>query len=132
MEIKREMRIRYGFVLTFIIVGTALMAFGIGPDEFLGFPSLGLWLVFAGIVGLMAITLRHIVWRKRVIDERMLLAASKASRIAFMAFFLFAFVVMIIDGIHPIAVPYHQMMSYMVCSVMVVYVASYRLMLSHM
>jgi len=127
---KRNIVLRYAFALVLIIGGILSEIFGIGQGFFAGFPSLGIWLVWAGFLMLMVVTLNLIVGKKRVIDERMEYVAAKASRLTFLAFVIIAFALMIADGVSPIGTPVHMLMAYLVGAMMLVYYAAYYLMLA--
>ena len=120
--------IRYSFALIVIIAGIILSYFKLG-QEFLGFTSVGSWLVYIGFVMLAVITIQFFSNRKRVVDERMLFIAGRATRVAFLSLVIFAFMIMILDGIKPITLPYHLFMSYLICGLMLVYFISYKILL---
>jgi len=127
---KTQIAWRYGFALILIVAGLLTLHYDIG-NEFLGFSSVGTWLIYVGFVMLAIITLQLISNKKRVVDERMQFIASKAGRITFLAIILVSFIVMIIDGIKPITIPYSYFMSYFVCGIILVYVISYKILLKY-
>ncbi len=128
MKSKKQIIWRYGFALVLLIVGTLLEYFNIG-QEFLGFSSVGSWMIYVAFVMLAIITLQIFSKKKRLVDERMQLIAMKAGRVTFVAIILFAFVVMIIDGIRTIYFPYSYFMSYFISGVLLVYFISYKILL---
>ena len=125
---KRNLIWRYSFATLLIVSGIVLSYFNLGK-EFLGFSSVGLWLIYVGFVMLTIITLQMLFKKKRIVDERMEFIAAKASRITFMGIILFAFIIMIIDGIKPMEFAYSYFMSYFICGIVLLYAISYRILL---
>jgi len=123
---KRKMIWGYAFAVIAVVAGVLLNASGIGAGKFAGFASLGSWMIYIGIVAFFIMTLRAIMKKETKVDERALFIASKANRIVFLAVILAAFVIMVADGIRPIAVPYHLFMAYIVCFLLLVYAVSYK------
>lgn len=119
---------RYSFATILIIAGIILSYLKIG-NEFLGFSSVGSWLIYVGFIMLAIVTLQLMSNKKRIVDERMQFVATKASRITFMGIILFAFIIMIIDGIKPISIAYSYFMSYLICGIVLIYVISYKILL---
>lgn len=119
---------KYVFVLFVMIAGIILDYFNLGK-EFLGFDSVGSWLVYISLVMIAIITLQLFLNKKKVVDERMIFIANKAMRIAFLALVVFAFLIMIFDGIKTITIPYHLFMAYLVSGLMIVYFISYKILL---
>jgi len=119
---------RYGFSIIVILAGLVLSYLSIG-SAFLGFSSVGSWLIYVGFIMLAVITIQLISNKKRVVDERMQFVASKAGKITFTAIILFSFAVMILDGIKPISIPYSYFMSYLLCGIILVYFVSYKILL---
>jgi len=125
-----KITLMYVFAISSLVTGLLLNYFKIGRSDFSAFGSVGNWLIYIGFFGLIFSTIRLILKpQKRVVDERMVFLASKALKIAFLALVIIAFIVMIIDGIKPITMPYHLFMSYLVCGILVVYVGSYKVLL---
>jgi uncharacterized membrane protein len=124
---RKDLVWRYGFAIITIIVGATLSYLNMG-NEFLGFSSVGTWLIYVGFVMLAVITLHN---KKRIVDERMLFVATKASRITFVGIILFAFIVMVIDGVKPIGVAYSIFMSYFICGIVLLYLVSYKILLRY-
>ena len=80
-------------------------------------------------MGLIVATLTEI-WRKdKVVDERMQFVATKAMRVTFLCLIVAAFIIMIVDGIQQITLPYHLFMSYLVSGLLAVYYISYKILL---
>jgi len=119
---------RYGFALSLVVAGLLLAYLNIGT-EFLGFASVGTWMIYVGFVMMAVVTLQTITKKKRVVDERMEFVAAKAGRVTFIAIILTAFIVMILDGIRPISIAYSYFMSYFICGILLVYLVSYRILL---
>ena len=131
MDGNRRMLVKYGFGLALVLAGLALGMSGTGQRPFAGFDSLGTWLVYAGLVTIAATTLHIVLRKERQVDERMEFAASKAMRVTFLLFIAAAFVLMVMDGVSPIAVPVHMLMAYLICGMMAAYFLSYRVILAH-
>jgi hypothetical protein len=127
---KTQIAWRYGFALILIVAGLLTLHYDFG-NEFLGFSSVGTWLIYVGFIMLAIITLQLISNKKRIVDERMQFIASKAGRITFLAIILVSFAVMITDGIKTITIPYSYFMSYFVCGIILVYVISYKILLKY-
>lgn len=119
---------RYLFAVIILVTGILLNYLNIGK-EFLGFSSVGNWLIYISFVMIAIITLQLFVNKKRIVDERMMYIATKASRITFLALIITAFIIMIIDGINPIKIPYSLSMSYLICFLMIIYFISYKILL---
>ena len=119
---------KYAFGIITLILGAVLSYLKSGPD-FLGFPSVGSWLLYIGIISLAVAALQQIRGKRRIVDERMQFVATKAARLTFIAIILAAFIIMVIDGIRPIAMAYSQFMSYLVCGICLFYFVSYKLLL---
>lgn len=123
---KRQTIARYAFAFILIIVGTILSYLNVG-DEFLGFASVGAWLLYVGFVMLAIVTITAITKKDRIVDERMEMIGHQASRVTFLFIILGAFIVMVWDGINPIKVPYSMFMSYMIMSMVLVYLIAYKI-----
>ncbi len=121
---------RYGFASVVILVGVFLSYLNVG-NEFLGFSSVGFWLIYVGIIMLAVTTIQLIFNKKRVVDERMQFVATKAARITFIGIILFAFIIMIADGIKPITLSYSYFMSYFICGIVLLYSISYKILLKY-
>ena len=130
MVLSRQQQLawRYAFAIIVLLAGALLSSLGVG-QAFLGFSSVGAWLLYIGCVMLAIITLQYIIKKKRVVDERMEFVAARASRITFVAIILFAFAVIVMDGIKPITVSYAYFMSYFISGIVLVYVLSYKVLL---
>ena len=117
---------RYAFGIAVLLAGALLITF-MSEKEFLGFPSVGSWLVYVGFVMLMIITLQKLTKKKRIVDERAEFIGAKASRITYIAIILSAFSIMILDGIKSITLSYSLFMSYLICGIILVYLVSYKI-----
>ncbi len=130
MKIKTRITIMYSLALAWLALGLLLNHFNIGSADFQIYGSVGTWLIYVGFIGIIIATVRLLVPKKeRVVDERMEFVAAKSLRFTFLCFFILAFVIMIIDGINPITTPYHLFMSYLVCVILVIYMATYKILL---
>jgi uncharacterized protein YacL len=127
---KKQIAWRYGFGIVLVVVGLLFIRFYEGK-EFLGFSSVGSWMVYVGFLMLAVITLQLISNKKRIIDERMEFVATKAARLTFVGIILTAFIVMIADGIKTITIPYSYFMSYFVCGIVLFYFVSYKILLRY-
>ncbi len=130
MKNKTRVTIMYSIALAWLALGLLLNHFNLGRSDFQIYGSVGTWLIYIGFIGIIIATVRLLVRKKeRVIDERMEFVAAKSLRVAFLCFFILAFVIMIVDGIKLITTPYHLFMSYLVCMVLVIYIATYKILL---
>jgi uncharacterized membrane protein len=123
---KKSIAFRYGFALVVLLFGIVLTVLKIG-NEFLGFANIGIWLIYVGFVMLVAITFQVISKKNRIVDERMEKIGNKTSRIMFLLLILFAFVVMVWDGISKITIPYFIFMSYLICGFILIYFIIYKI-----
>ncbi|MGC9309964.1 MAG: DUF2178 domain-containing protein [Candidatus Nanoarchaeia archaeon] len=123
---KKQTIPRYLFGFSLIIVGLVLDYLELGKD-FLGFSSVGAWMIFIGFIILTIVTITLISKKSRIVDERMQKLAFQASRITFLFLIFGAFIIMIIDGINRIEIPYRLFMSHMIAWLMVVYFISYKI-----
>ena len=123
---KGQMFGRYVFSILVVLLGVVFEYLGVGR-EFLGFSSVGTWLVYVGFIMIAVVTLQLISNKKRIVDERMKSISFKASRVTFVLIIFAAFAIMIIDGIHSIDVPYHLFMSYIIAYMMLIYFVAYKI-----
>jgi uncharacterized membrane protein len=129
MEKKAAFALKAAWVFGLIALGLVLNQLGIGPGEFAGFASVGTYLIYIGFIGLVVVLLAGF-WRgRRIVDERMLAVAAKANRATFLFVIVLAFILIIADGIRPITMPYHLFLSYLVCAMLLVYFAAYKVLL---
>ena len=119
---------RYVFAVVLILAGLILSYLNI-RKAFLGFSSLGSWLIYIGFIMLAVITLQLISNKKRLVDERMQFIATKAARITFIGIILFSFIIIILDGIKSINIAYSYFMSYLICGILLLYLISYKILL---
>ncbi|GEM_PF-3532789 len=101
---------RYVFALAVVSLGVVFVCENVG-SEFFGFGSVGNWLIYVWFVMLAVISLQMIINKKRIVDERMMAMAFEASRITFVFVIFSAFVVIVLDGVKSIAIPYRLFMS---------------------
>ena len=124
---KKEQSIwKYAVAFNILVIGIILSTFGIGT-EFLGFSSIGNWMIYVGLVMFAIVTLQFFSNKKRIVDERAQFIGMKASRITYIFIILTAFVIMIIDGIKPITFPYSYFMADLICAIVFVYFISYKI-----
>ena len=96
---------KYAFAMTILILGVTLGNFN-SDQEFLGFNSVGNWLIYVGFIMLIVITLQISKNKKRIVDERAQFIGMKASQVTYLAIIILAFIIMIIDGLNTISIPY--------------------------
>lgn len=120
---------KYSFGAALIVIGIILKLFGLGDKEFTGVGSVSNYLIYVGFLSLIAITISSFFKKKQVVDERMIAVSDKANRIVYLSIVIIGFAVIIIDGINPITMPYSISMSYLVCTIMLIRVVSYRILL---
>ena len=128
MRTKRAMA-KFAIALAWILLGLMLNHFGLGGNDFSIFGSVGTYLIYIGFLGLLISGLTEVWRREKVVDERMEFVASKAMKLTFVCFILVAFIIMVIDGIKPITLPYHLFISYLVCGILAAYYISYKILL---
>lgn len=126
MKNKKQAIWRYGFALAVIVAGIVINTV-LSGKEFLGFSSVGNWMIYVGIVMLAVITLQLISNKKRLVDERSQFIGMKAARWTYVFIILALFVTMIIDGIRPISTPYAQFMSMLIFGITIVYFVTYKI-----
>jgi uncharacterized membrane protein len=112
-----------------MIIGVLLNQYSIGSDGFSVFGSVGNYFIWAGMGMLIATIVMRRRKKEKIVDERMEFVAAKAMRMTFVVFVATAFVVMVIDGIEPIKMPYHLFMSYLVSGMLAVLYVSYKILL---
>ena len=110
-----------------IIIGLILSLSGMGMDSFLGFPSIGIFLIYVGIVGLIFALFYFKSDKKRIVDERAEHIGYLASRATTLVLILTLFATMVIDGISTITVPYYLFASFLISFYVLCYLISYKL-----
>jgi uncharacterized membrane protein len=123
---KRQLAWKYSFAAILVIAGILLNIFNLGKD-FFAYESVGNYLITIGFLVFAISTIFYMTKRKRIVDERMEKIGYKASRITFSLIFVFAFVIMILDGIKTINLSYQIFMSYFICGLLIVYIIIYKL-----
>ena len=126
---KDKLRYRLGFSISVIIIGLLLASYGVGREGFLGFGSVGEWLIYTGFIGVSIILINNLRKEERQVDERMIFVAHKSNRWTFLLIILTGFIVMVWDGIQPIKLSYSLFMSYFICGVIVTYLIVYKALL---
>jgi uncharacterized membrane protein len=122
---------KYFFAGLLLFTGLAFNIAKIGKDQFMGYNSVGNYLVFCGLLLFAIIILRSFKKGKALPDEREMFISSKANRLTFVFIMLIAFVIMIADGIKPIELKYSLFMGYFVCAILIFYFAAYRILLRY-
>jgi len=127
IDTKQRIKTKYAAAITIIIIGILFTIYDIGGKPFAGFPSLGIWILFTGVIA-AAISTINLGSRKRerIIDERMEHIGYKASRITTIILILTLFATMVIDGIITITTPYYLYASFLVCFYIFTYTISYK------
>ncbi|MFA5333914.1 MAG: hypothetical protein WC376_05475 [Candidatus Nanoarchaeia archaeon] len=118
----------FGIIL--IIAGVLFQTFKIGDNYYLGFASVGTWLIYVGLVSIAVTVLQSLFKKERKVDERMHFIANKANKITFLATIILSFVAMLWDGISKITIDYSLFMGYFVCIILLVHVISYKIILN--
>lgn len=123
--------LKFAFALCWILFGLLLNHFNLGTKAFRTFNSLGTYFIYIGFVGLFIVGLTEVRRKEKLVDERMQFVATKAMKFTFTCFIASSFIIMVIDGVKPITIPYHLFMSYLVSGILVVYYTSYKLLLRY-
>jgi uncharacterized membrane protein len=126
MFTRRQAIWRYSFAFILVVAGIVFNYLGFN-QEFLGFGTVGNWLVFVGLIMFAVITLQFIKREKRIVDERMEKIGYKASRITFLFIIFGGFIIMVLDGISKIEVSYSIFMSNLIALVVLIYFVSYKI-----
>ncbi len=126
MKSKKELIWRFSFSISLIILGLLLEINNISR-EFLGFNSIGNWLIYVGFIILAITTINLIFKKERKVDERMQFIGMKSGRITFLVIILISFFIMIFDCIKEITTPYYLFMSYWISGIVLVYFISYKI-----
>lgn len=129
MERKHRIGVKFIWSFGLIVLGLLLNFFSVGLNEFVGYPSVGSFLIYIGFLGFVVVIVSQLRNKDRVRDERMEFVAAKALRLTFLAFILVAFVLMVWDGISPITMPYSLFLSYLVSGLVAVLFISYHVLL---
>ncbi|KON26726.1 hypothetical protein AC481_06630 [miscellaneous Crenarchaeota group archaeon SMTZ-80] len=129
MEKTRRRIIKYSFAFVMLILGALINHFNLGAGNFYVYGSVGTYLIYLGFIGLIIATLTEIRRREKIVDERMQFIATKAMRTTFLCLIIIAFIIIIIDGLKPITMPYHLFMSYIVSGMLAIYYISYKILL---
>lgn len=126
MKNKKQNLWKYSFAVVLILSGLILNFYNLGK-EYLGFSSVGNWLIYVGFISLIITSLQFFSKKKRIVDERAEFIGMKASRVTYVGIILFAFIVMVLDGIKPINASYSYFMSYLICGIVLLYFISYKI-----
>ncbi|MBU0627695.1 MAG: hypothetical protein KKC75_00775 [Nanoarchaeota archaeon] len=131
MSKNKKIVFMYVWSVILIALGLIFNYFKLGLRAFAGFSSLGSWLIYIGFIGLILSSIKSVWKSKRKVDERMIYISSKANRVIFLSIVLISFIVMIVDGIKPITIPYYLFMSYFVMGLLIIYYVSYKILLKY-
>jgi len=123
---KKGMIYRIAFIAILMVVGITLNLYNIGSNEFFGQSTVGNYLIYIGFVMILVTSINYFKKREKIIDERMEMLRYKAATITFMAFIFVSFAIIIIDGISPITIRYSLFISYLVCTILVIYIIAYK------
>jgi len=118
---------KYIVAISIIIIGVLFQIFEIGGNQFAGFPSLGIWIIFTGFITMAIVSINVLSKKEKIIDERMEHIGYKASRITTLILIFTLFATMIIDGIYTISTPYYLYASFLVCFYIFSYLIAYKL-----
>jgi uncharacterized membrane protein len=118
------------FGIATILTGIILEAFNIGTSNYLGFASVGTWLIYVGIVSIAMTILQSFKAKEVKADERMYFVANKANRITFLAVIIISFIVMVWDGASKITISYSTFMSYFICAIVLIHLITYKALLN--
>jgi len=124
---KQNIMIKSIWGIGLIIIGFICIVLNIGTEDFLGFPSIGIFLIFIGIIGLFITVFSLMSDKKKIIDERAEHIGYKASRVTTLVLILTLFMTMVLDGIHTITTPYYLYASFLMCFYILCYLISYKL-----
>lgn len=124
---KRTFKFKSIWAIGLIVVGILLSLFEMGVDGFLGFPSIGIFLIYIGIIGMVIALIPMISNKKKIIDERAEHIGYKASRVTTLALIIILFITVVIDGINTITVPYYLYASFLTCFYVICYLLSYKI-----
>ena len=113
--------------IALIIIGIILSVMGVGVDGFIGFPSIGIFLMYIGIIALVLSLITLKSNKIRIIDERAEYIGYMASRVTTLILITSLFVTMVIDGVSKITVPYYLYASFLICFYVLCYLISYKL-----
>ncbi len=127
---KKVLSWKFGFSALLLIIGIVFNLIGIGKNYFMGYGSVGNYLIFCGALIAFIAVIKSFA-KPKIIDEREVNLSYKATRITFVAMMILAFVIIIADGIKTINYPFGLFMSYFVCTLLLIYVASYYIMLKY-
>jgi uncharacterized membrane protein len=124
---RQNMKTKYAGAITIILIGLIFQIFEIGGNQFAGFPSLGLWIIFTGFIMLSIISMSIFSRKEKIIDERMEHIGYKASRVTTLILILVLFSTMVIDGIYTLQTPYYLYASFLICFYIFTYLISYKI-----
>jgi len=124
---RKGIKTKYVVAIGIIFIGIIFHLFEIGGNGFVGFPSLGTWIIFTGFITTAIVSMNALSKREKIIDERMEHIGYKASRVTTLLLILALFFTMIIDGIYTISTPYYLYASFLVCFYIFSYLFCYKI-----
>ena len=115
------------FGVSLILIGIIFAYLGIGEQTFAGFPNLGIWIIFVGLVSMAITTIKRILRKDQIIDERMEHIGYKASRITTLVLIFALFAVIIVDGLIELTFRYYLFASFLTCLYVFTNLRAYKL-----
>ena len=123
---KKVLFSKYIFALLLLISGILLNFFNLGTNQFFSFQSVGNYLIYTSFLLIFIITLSYNRHKDRIIDERHQMIGSLSYKATFITLIIASFIIMIYDGIHKITIAYSQFMSFLICSLLIVYFIAFK------
>ena len=124
---KKNIKKKYAAAIGIILIGIIFELLEIGGNQFAGFPTIGLWIIFTGFITLSIVSMSLISKKEKIVDERMEHIGYKASRITALLLILVLFLTMVIDGIYTLNTPYYMYASFLICFYLFSYLISYKI-----
>ncbi|MBT4257782.1 hypothetical protein HOD88_01195 [archaeon] len=123
---KKHLIWKYIFAIVLILLGGILELFSLGKS-FGGFESIGLWLIYVGILMGIFAAVSYKSKKNKIVDERMEKIGYHATRITFLILFLALFLILILDKIITITIAYSEFVSWIIMGTLIVYVIVYKI-----
>jgi len=124
---QKNIKTKYAAAIGIILIGILFQIFEIGGNNFAGFPSLGMWIIFTGFITTAIISMNVFSKKEKIIDERMEHIGYKASRLTTLLLILALFATMVIDGIQPLNTRLYMYASFLISFYIFTYLLSYKL-----
>ena len=122
---KKHLVWKYVFSVFLILLGGTLEIFGLGKS-FGGFESIGIWLIYVGLLSGILSLISYKRKKNKIVDERMEKIGYHASRITFLILFIALFLILILDKIITITIAYSEFLSWIIMGTLIVYVIVYK------